>query len=63
MPGSGYSAALVSLVTQMLSEQPDRRPSASEILQSPAIRNYVSTVLLTFSYKMLRYRIELIETA
>lgn len=49
MPGSGYSAALVSLVTQMLSEQPDRRPSASEILQSPAIRNYANTNYISFN--------------
>ena len=43
MPKTGYSAALISLVGRMLSQDPNNRPNASEILQSPPVRDYVST--------------------
>jgi len=46
MPRSKYSDALISLIGRMLSESAVGRPNADEILQSPAIRNYVSRLVL-----------------
>ena len=43
MPESGYSTSFVSLVQRMVSMNPADRPAASDILQSPVIKDYVST--------------------